>query len=117
MKMKKLLGACIALNTAMSLQAATIHDVTITRLGYDKNFPTALFIRTSTAPATVARPSCHSDTNWNYVLKIETPLEERMYSALLAAHNTKQKLSLVGAGNCSPYPAVEGLNVIYTNNP
>ena len=96
--MKKIL-ACLCLVVSYSVSAASaLHNVTIERIGYDKNFPDVVFIRTIFSPIEQQRITCHTDNNWNYVLATASTIEEKMYSAILAAHASKQSISFIGSG-------------------
>lgn len=118
--MVKSLVAAILLSVASSSFAgSTVSNVTITTIGYDKNIPDAIFIRTSKDPLTQTRVSCHTDTNWNYVLRLSpsTPIDEKMYTALLAAQASKQNITLVGSGLCNAsYGVVESLHIMYVSS-
>ena len=110
----KILSLSLFLFSFNVFGASTISDVTIKMIGYDKNHPNIIFIRTSKLPSTLERVACHTDTNWNYVLKLSSPLEEKMYTALLAAQASKQNLTLRGSGLCdAPYSVIESLSVVY----
>jgi hypothetical protein len=101
-------------SSALVAQASTrLSNVTIDRLGYDKNFPDVIFIRTSIPPSGQSRISCHTDNNWNYVLATTLPIEEKMFSAILAAQSTKQKLTLRGSGECGAFNTIEQLRIVY----
>ncbi|ENM3908859.1 hypothetical protein GCS57_003610 [Vibrio cholerae] len=96
------------------VSASSLENVTIEQLGYDKNYPDRVFIKTSVAPTSQSRVQCHNDNNWNYVMPLLSPFEGKMYSALLAAHSAKQKVTLIGTNKCDAFDTIEGLHVIYT---
>lgn len=103
--------------SANALATSTLENVTIKMIGYDKNIPDAVFIKTSTSPLEQTRALCHKDTNWNYVLLLSTPLEQKMYSALLTAQASKQNLTLKGSGLCNAsYQEIESLHVMYAGS-
>ncbi len=112
---KTILAIALYLATGYSLAGSMVENVTIKVIGYDKGIPDVVFIRTTQAPATQTRIGCHTDTNWNYVLKLSTDLENKMHAALLAAQASKQNLTLKGSGLCdASYRAIESLHVVYT---
>ena len=100
-----------------TLAASSVENVTIKMIGYDKNIPDAVFIKTSKLPSEQSKVACHTDTNWNYVLLLSTPLEEKMYAAVLAAQASNQNLTLKGSGLCNAsYPVIESLHVLYAGD-
>lgn len=113
--MKKiLLTLGLMLATVNAFANTTIENVTIKLIGYDKNIPDAILIKTDKPASQQTRISCHTDTNWNFLLKMSTPLEDKMYAALLSAQASKQNLTLVGSGVCdASYSAIESLHIIY----
>ena len=90
----------ITLLVSVQAEAASVITRTkIVQLGYDKNHQDVLFIRTETWPADqLDKIACHTNPHWNFVLKLTTPFEEKMYSALLAAQASKQIITLKGSG-------------------
>lgn len=101
-------------NIAWAATPSVLTNVTISDIGYDKNIPDAIFIRTS-AGAQDKIP-CHTDGNWHYVLKLSSPLEEKMYTAIVTAQVSKQSLEMRGSGLCdASYNKIESLHILYTH--
>ncbi len=97
---------------------STISDTKITLLGLDKNHPDVLFIRTAKSPLEQDRVGCHTNNDWNYTLKMSSEFDKKIFSAMLAAQNSKQTLTLVGSGNCDGgYNRIEALNIVYIISP
>ncbi len=98
-----------------SHSASVIDNAKITQIGLDKNQPNVLFIRSDVAPDNQSgRIACHNNPGWNYVLKLETPYDDKMFSMLLAANTSKQKVRLRGSGQCDVFGSIETLHVLYT---
>ena len=77
---------------------AHLRNVTITKLNINKSLGDLLFIRTSTPPTIVG---CQTDGNWNLVLQLDTELDSKIFSGLLAAQASQSPVHLDGKGECS----------------
>ncbi len=114
---RKMFLSALLLVSLNAFAGSTVSNVTISMIGYDKGIPDVVFIKTSMLPSTQTRISCHTDTNWNYVLRLSIPLEEKMYAALLAAQASRQNVILFGSGLCnSSYPLIESLQTMYVGS-
>lgn len=103
------------LSSFSSYSASVISNAKIDQLGLDKNQPNILFIRTDVAPSNQSgKIGCHQNPGWNYVLKLETPYDDKMFSMLLAANASKQKVKLHGSGQCDVFGSIETLHILYT---
>ncbi len=115
---KKVLTVLVVMMAMITINASAVGVVTnakIYQLGYDKDRPDVLFIRTDVTPSQQSdKISCHVNPGWNYVLRLQSSFEEKMYSALLAAHASKQTITLRGSGSCDIFGTIESLHVVYT---
>jgi hypothetical protein len=59
-------------------------------------------------------PTCSTNgpSKWDFVLPLNTPLQNQMFTALLAAHNAGSPVTLVGSGKCDTFSTVETLTDI-----
>jgi hypothetical protein len=114
---KKLISIAIILAACNATAGSSLANAKIKMIGYDKNIPDVVFIKTDKPVSSQNKIDCHTDANWNYVLKLATPLEEKMYAALLAAQAAQQNITIGGSNQCNAsYTAVETLHTLYVSN-
>lgn len=86
--------------------SARLANVTITKLNINKGIGNLVFILASEPPVT---SGCHTNKDWSMVLPLDTELDNKIYSALLAAYASNSKVQLDGSGQCSSH-GIEYLN-------
>lgn len=91
----------------VSYAAASLNGVTITNLNINKSLGNLLFIKTNIPPTIVG---CHTDSNWNLVLQLDTELDNKIYAGLLTAQASQSSVNLAGTGTCN------SLGIEYLNN-
>jgi hypothetical protein len=100
--MKKILFVCSTIMASLlsqySIATADLQNVTITTLNINRAVGSYLFIRTSVPPTVVG---CQLSPDWNLVLPLDSELNNKIYSALLAAQVSQTKVTLQGAGACT----------------
>lgn len=111
--MKKIIKGLILLFTYSIINitnASTIADTKISMLMLDQYHGDKVYIKT-TIPHQLNNPSCHNSI-WSFTLQLTSPLQEKMYSMLLAAQTAGKKVSLIGYGSCSIHTGIETLRRI-----
>ena len=89
--------------------AQSLNGVMISSLNIDRPLGELLFISTNVTPTP---HGCHSDGNWNFVLPIATNIDKQIHASLLAAMMSGKKVDIEGSGECSTFPAIEGIKRI-----
>lgn len=112
--MRKILYVLMIFWSSGAFSSSSINNAKIQSLGYDKSHNNIVFIRVDKAIESKRKVKCHVNHDWHYTLKISTPFDEKMYSALLAAQASKQNLTLIGSGKCDAFSQIESLNVLYS---
>lgn len=83
----------------------------ITELAIDRVYGEAkVFIQASGNKD--SNPSCHTNSNWSFVLPLSTDLDRNIFSMLLTARATQGTLRLQGRGLCDVHTGMETLSYI-----
>jgi hypothetical protein len=98
--MKFIVIAALLLTSFTTIAASGIPNTTIVNLHLDRERKQVL-IRTAVSPVNQQnRIACHTGNGWNYVLPLENPIDQAIYSALLAAYTSQKPMHLGGNGLC-----------------
>jgi hypothetical protein len=100
--------ATVALSGAAIAQGS-VGQAIITGIAIDTHDDNMAFISVNVAKTD--NPAC-STSAWAFVLPLTTPLQNLMFSQLLAARTTQRFVSLSGSGLCDTYASVETLTFV-----
>jgi hypothetical protein len=106
-----LMLCCLIVFQPINVSSSEIVSAKI-RLHFNKSFPNLLFIKSDKWQIKI---SCHTDSNWNYVLPLESSEDKAFYAMLLGASIAGKSLTLRGTGECSAgsINTIEKLNSVF----
>jgi hypothetical protein len=105
--MKRFLMGWIFLTFCSSAFSGNVLNAKIQILMIDKTLGDMVFIQAS-APHP-AGSACHTSTRWAFALPLVDPIDDKIYSALLAAYTERRTVNLIGSDVCDLRPDIETL--------
>lgn len=111
MKVVKIALFCfVCLLTPLAVFSGQVDDAKISNLVVSKQYGNIMFIKANKAKDSM--PTCHTNYGWTYVLSLDTELESRIMSMLLAAKLSGSTVMLVGTQSCDAFGSIESLDYI-----
>lgn len=98
--MKKIIASIFIAFISSESFSSAISDAVITDIMIDINHGEKAFIELDKELLSRSSAECHSSQRWEYVLDISTKLGEKIYSNLLTAYATQNKVKIEGTGDC-----------------
>lgn len=90
--------------------AGTVQTGKVTKLAINKDIGSLVFVYTDAAKDST--PACHANSNWRYVLSLNSELDRNLFSMLLAAKASGAKVRLVGSSSCDVFSSIESLRYV-----
>lgn len=92
--------------------ASSIDGVKIEKISIKSSYGNYVFVKLATAPE---RATCSTNGGWDYTLSLETETYKSMYSMLLAAYMSGNKVNIHGftTPTCNEFPHIESIDGIY----